>query len=251
MKRQQLSATDESKTQAPQVNSLQQVITRHSSFLSSAPHTRSPHTRSAAEARGGRDGTVVGEAQDVWEKAQDGVAPNSASFSQDGLRMAPGDTALARAAHSDAADIVLRRNSDRLHARRSPTDRSLPVPLARNTLVSRRSPHRAALPRTAVLVSRRSPHVYVAPVLAHEKGLVAVLTPSPTPAQAAAQGGKAKSQSNGTPKSRSKKQKTARDLEREAADATDHELLEAPTHLFRCSVRHTQSSLESTRGPTV
>ena len=61
VKRQQLSATDESKTQAPQVNSLQQVITRHSSFLSSAPHTRSPHTRSAAEARGGRDGTVVGE----------------------------------------------------------------------------------------------------------------------------------------------------------------------------------------------
>ena len=79
-----------------------------------------------------------------------------------------------------------------------------------------------------------------------------MLTPSPTPAQAAAQGGKAKSQSNGTPTwSCSKKQKTARGLEREAADATDHELLEAPTHLFRCSVRHTQSSLESTRGPTI
>ena len=56
-----LSATDESNTQAPQVNSLQQVITRHSSFLSSAPHTRSPHTRSAAEAGGAGDGTVVGE----------------------------------------------------------------------------------------------------------------------------------------------------------------------------------------------
>ena len=177
----------------------------------------------------------------MWEKAQDGVAPNSASFSQDGLRMAPGDTALARAAHSDAADIVLRRNSDRLHARRSPTDRSLPVPLARNTLVLRRSPHRAPHSPGQQSSSRAAVLICVCGARARaKKGLVAVLTPSPTPAQAAAQGGKAKSQSNGTPKSRSKKQKTARDLEREAADATDHELLEAPTHLFRCSVRHTQ-----------
>jgi len=93
--------------------------------------------------------------------------------------------------------------------------------------------------------------VYVAPVRAHEKGLVAVLTPSPTPAQAAAQGDKAKGQSNGNPKSRGKKQKTALDPEREAADAEDDALIEAPTRLFRCSVRHTQSSLESTRGPTI
>ena len=141
---------------------------------------------------------------------------------------------------------------DRLHARRSPTDRSLPVPLARNTLVLRRSPHRAPHSPGQQSSSRAAVLICVCGARARaKKGLVAVLTPSPTPAQAAAQGGKAKSQSNGTPKSRSKKQKTARDLEREAADATDHELLEAPTHLFRCSVRHTQSSLESTRGPTV
>ena len=180
----------------------------------------------------------------MWEKAQDGVGQSSASFSQDGLRMAPNDTALARAAHSDAADIVLRRNSDRLHARRSPTDRSLPVPLARNTLVLRRSPHRAPHSPGQQSSSRAAVLICVCGARARaKKGLVAVLTPSPTPAQAAAQGDKAKGQSNGNPKSRGKKQKIALDPEREAADAEDDALIEAPTRLFRCSVRHTQSSL--------
>ena len=182
MKRQQLSATDESKTQAPQVNSLQQVITRHSSFLSSAPHTRSPHTRSAAEARGGRDGTVVGEGAGCvgegagWRRAK--LCLLLAGRSSHGSRR-----------HSAGARRPLRcrRHSPSPQLRpppRSPLTHGSLSARASSTKHSRLAPQsssRAALPRTAVLVSRRSPHMCMWRPCAREEGSRRRANPVPYP----------------------------------------------------------------------